>query len=222
MARITIDGPAGAGKSTAARMLARRLGFSYVDTGAMYRAITLKVVELGAPLRSETLGKISAEADIRLKTTAEGTITFLDGRDVTPALRAAAVEALVSPVSRQPPVRRNLVRRQRRMASLGCVVLEGRDTGSVVLPGAEVKFFLTAEPEIRVRRRWQDYADRGAEISLEAVRSQVERRDRIDQERNEGPLVRPADSILVDSSRMDIDGMVSFMLGWVQKKTSRG
>lgn len=222
MARITIDGPAGAGKSTAARMLARRLGFSYVDTGAMYRAITLKVVELGAPLRSETLGKISAEADVRLKTTAEGTITFLDGRDVTPALRAAAVEALVSPVSRQPPVRRNLVRRQRRMASLGRVVLEGRDTGSVVLPGAEVKFFLTAEPEIRVRRRWQDYADRGAEISLEAVRSQVERRDRIDQERSEGPLVRPADSILVDSSRMDIDGMVSFMLGWVQKKTSRG
>lgn len=220
--RITIDGPAGAGKSTAARKLAQRLGFTYMDTGAMYRAITLKVVELGAPLTSKTLARISAEADIRLKITCKGTITFLDGRNVTPTLRSSAVEALVSQVSGEPLVRRNLVRRQRHLAQAGNVVLEGRDTGSVVLPEAEVKFFLTADLEIRARRRWREYRDQGLEISLEMVKSQLQSRDDADQARAEGPLTRPQGSILVDSSQMDIQATISFMEKQVKEKTGRG
>lgn len=194
---ITIDGPAGAGKSTAARALARRLGFRLLDTGAMYRALAWAVREAGLPPEdSPALRTLLERTDVTL----EGDRVFVNGRDVSAAIRTPLVGELTSVLTMLGPVRDKMTPMQRRLAAGGGVVLEGRDTGSVVCPDAEVKFYLDATLDARARRRREELAERGIAADLEGVRDEVARRDRQDMGRAIAPLVRPPDAVLVDTT----------------------
>jgi len=197
---ITIDGPAGAGKSTAARALARRLGFRLLDTGAMYRALAWVVGEAG--LAPEDTPALRALLD-RTTVTLEGDRVLVNGRDVTAEIRTPAVGELTSVLTMLRPVRDKMTPMQRAMAAGGGVVLEGRDTGSVVCPDAEVKFYLDATLDARARRRREELAERGLAADLDRVREEVARRDRQDMGRAIAPLVRPADAVVVDTTGLD-------------------
>jgi cytidylate kinase len=191
---VAIDGPAGAGKSTVARAVAERLGFTYLDSGAMYRAIAL-----AADGRHADVAALAEAADIEL-----GERVRLDGRDVTDAIRAPAVTEAASRISADPGVRAALVRKQRALLQAGDWVAEGRDIGTVVCPGAEVKVFLTASPEVRARRRAAQIGEDFATVLADqAVR------DRRDSEREHSPLVAAADAVPVDTSELDLDGVVA-------------
>jgi cytidylate kinase len=211
---ITIDGPAGAGKSTAARELARRLGYRLLDTGAMYRALAWAVQEAGIPagdgpaLRA-LLGRTTVELiDDRV---------LVNGRDVTGEIRTPAIGELTSLLTMLRPVRDKLTPVQRALAARGGVVLEGRDTGSVVCPDAEVKFYLDADLDARARRRQEELAERGVRLELSAVREEVARRDRQDMGRPIAPLVRPADAVVVDTTGLGEDVVVERLLEAVER-----
>ncbi|HEY3314684.1 MAG TPA: (d)CMP kinase [Bacillota bacterium] len=214
--RITVDGPAGAGKSTAAKSIAKRLGYLYIDTGAMYRALTLKALRRRVDLADEeALGRLAAASLIRLTKPdlPDGLYrVVLDGEDVTEAIRAPEVNAAVSDVAKVPAVRRRLVEQQRAMAEHGGVVMDGRDAGTNVLPDAEVKFYLTASLEERVRRRFEELRRKGFEVSLPSVRQDIARRDEIDSGRAVAPLRKALGAVEVDSSELTIDQMVESML----------
>lgn len=219
---ITIDGPAGAGKSTVARMLARRLGFAYIDTGAMYRALTLKALRAGVDLRDEeTLSRIAAAARLEVATDAEGQArVYLDGEEVTTDIRSPEVSRSVSLVARAGGVRKELVRRQREMARNGNVVMEGRDAGTVVLPEAQFKFYLTATVEERARRRLAELREKGLELNLDRVAAEIEERDRLDSSREVSPL-RPAhDAQIIDCSQMGAEEVVRVILERIGRSRS--
>jgi CMP/dCMP kinase len=188
---ITIDGPAGAGKSTAARALARRLGFRLLDTGAMYRALAWAVREAG--LVSEDTPALRAVLDATT-VALEGDCVLVNGRDVTAEIRTPAISELTSALTMLRPVRDKMTPMQRALAAGGGVVLEGRDTGSVVCPD------LDATLEARARRRREELAERGLTVDLDGVREEVARRDRQDMGRAIAPLVRPADAVVVDTT----------------------
>lgn len=214
--RITVDGPAGAGKSTAAKAIARHLGYLYIDTGAMYRALTLKAIRRKIDLGDEkALGDLAAGTEIRLARPdfPDGPHrVFLDGEDVTEAIRSPQVNAAVSQVARVPAVREGLVRQQREMARDGRVVMDGRDAGTNVLPDAEVKFYLTASFETRVTRRLNEQRRQGFDVNREAVARDIAQRDAIDSNRAVAPLRKAPEAIVVDSSALTIDQMVERML----------
>jgi CMP/dCMP kinase len=194
---ITIDGPAGAGKSTAARALARRLGFRLLDTGAMYRALAWAVREAGlVPEDTPALRVVLDATTVAL----EGDRVLVNGRDVTAEIRTPAISELTSALTMLRPVRDKMTPMQRALAAGGGVVLEGRDTGSVVCPDADVKFYLDATLEARARRRREELAERGLTVDLDGVREEVARRDRQDMGRAIAPLVRPADAVVVDTT----------------------
>jgi CMP/dCMP kinase len=194
---ITIDGPAGAGKSTAARALARRLGFRLLDTGAMYRALAWAVREAGLPFDdSPALRALLDRTTVSL----EGDRVLVNGREVTGEIRTPAIGELTSVLTMLRPVRDKLTPVQRALAAGGGVVREGRDTGSVVCPDAEVKFYLDATLEARARRRQEELAERGIAADLAGVRDEVARRDRQDMGRAIAPLVRPLDAVVVDTT----------------------
>ena len=197
---ITIDGPAGAGKSTAARALARRLGFRLLDTGAMYRALAWAVREAGlAPDDTPALRAVLDATTVAL----EGDRVLVNGRDVTGEIRSPVIGELTSVLTMLRAVREKMTPMQRALAAEGGVVLEGRDTGSVVCPDADVKFYLDATLEARARRRREELAERGLALDLDLVREEVARRDRQDMGRAIAPLVRPADAVLVDTTGLD-------------------
>ncbi len=197
---ITIDGPAGAGKSTAARALARRLGFRLLDTGAMYRALAWAVREAGlAPEDTPALRAVLDATTVAL----EGDRVLVNGRDVTGEIRSPVIGELTSVLTMLRAVREKMTPMQRALAAEGGVVLEGRDTGSVVCPDADVKFYLDATLEARARRRREELAERGLALDLDLVREEVARRDRQDMGRAIAPLVRPADAVLVDTTGLD-------------------
>jgi CMP/dCMP kinase len=197
---ITIDGPAGAGKSTAARALARRLGFRLLDTGAMYRALAWAVREAGlAPEDTPALRAVLDATTVAL----EGDRVLVNGRDVTGEIRSPVIGELTSVLTMLRAVREKMTPMQRALAADGGVVLEGRDTGSVVCPDADVKFYLDATLEARARRRREELAERGVALDLDLVREEVARRDRQDMGRAIAPLVRPADAVLVDTTGLD-------------------
>ena len=211
---ITIDGPAGAGKSTAARELARRLGFRLLDTGAMYRALAWAVREAGIPAEDgPALRALLANTTIELIDDR----VRVNGRDVTAEIRTPAIGELTSLLTMLRPVREKLTPVQRALAGRGGVVLEGRDTGSVVCPDAEVKFYLDADLDARARRRQEELAVRGVRLDLSAVREEVARRDRQDMGRAIAPLVRPADAVVVDTTGLDEDAVVERLLEAVER-----
>ncbi len=215
---ITIDGPAGGGKSTAARLLAQRLGIAFLDTGAMYRAITLRALRLGVDLRDErALERVAREALLRLHQ-ADGALRVeLDGQDVSEAIRAEAVSAASHHIASAGGVRGVLVDKQRQIAAqLGDVVTEGRDQGSVVFPDAEAKFYLTASVAERARRRYEQLRGQGEPADLDAIRDAIEQRDRRDESRDVGPLVKPADAVEIDTSDMTIEQVLDTLQASVE------
>jgi len=209
---VTIDGPAGAGKSTTARRIAERLGYVYIDTGAMYRAVTLAALRQSTLFSNETLGDLASGCDIRMEPGFGGQSVFLNGEDVSTQIRASDVTNNVSQVSAFPLVRRALVQRQRSIGLNGGVVMDGRDIGSVVFPYAEVKVFLIAETEERVRRRLAEAQARGEDIDAEMVRHQILDRDKIDSEREASPLIKPDGATEIDTTRLTIDDQVEAIL----------
>jgi cytidylate kinase len=211
---VTIDGPAGAGKSSAARELARRLGFRLVDTGAMYRALAWAVQHAGLPpVESPALLALLERTHVELT----GERVLVDGRDVTAEIRTPEISELTSTLSALKPVRDKLTPMQRAMAAAGGAVLEGRDTGSVVCPDAEVKFYLDADPEARARRRREELAARGVPVDLAAVRDEVARRDRQDTLRPLAPTVRPEGAVLIDSTDLDAEAVVRRLVDEVER-----
>ncbi|MEW6518883.1 MAG: (d)CMP kinase [Thermodesulfobacteriota bacterium] len=215
---ITIDGPSGSGKSTISRLVAARLGFTYLDTGAMYRAVGYKAGRLGIDLADgPALAAMLENIDLVLAPGEGDTRVILDQEDISLAIRTAEMGLVASKVSAQPVVRARLTEMQRRLGRQGRVVVEGRDTGTVVFPGARYKFFLDAKPEERARRRCQQLREKGLQADEQDILAQISKRDRDDSGRALAPLKPAADAVIVDTSRMTIDDVVSFMLEKVEK-----
>ena len=199
---ITIDGPAGAGKSTAARLLAERLGYTLVPTGAMYRAVALSVMRAGVPQREGP--ELRAHLEPLSIVVAAGRVR-LDGEDVTDAIRSREVARVTSDITMLASVRAKVTPLQRELAAAGGVVLEGRDTGTVVCPDAEVKFYLTASLEARARRRQAELAAAGTPVALDAITAELSARDTQDQTRELAPLRKPPGAIELDTSDLTAD-----------------
>jgi len=220
---IAIDGPAGAGKSTIARLVAERLGFIYVDTGAMYRAVTWKVLQLNLPSEQmEQIGHTAEMMQIELKRGNAGQQVFVDGVDVTNEIRLPAVTNLVSHVASIGRVRELLVHKQQQMATSKGVVMDGRDIGTHVLPDAEVKIFLTASVRERAERRFRELTESHPELTLETLEEDIARRDKLDQEREISPLVRAEDAVLLDSTSLGIHEVVESILQICRNKVGWG
>jgi cytidylate kinase len=211
---ITIDGPAGAGKSTVGRLLARRLGYLYMDTGAMYRAVAVLARERSRenPLDEAVLTEICGALDLHLRSENSGMRLVVNGRDLTEEIRKPEISALASAVSAKAVVRRRLAEIQRQLGAAGGIVADGRDMGTVVFPQAEVKFFLDARPDVRGERRYRELAAKGEQATLLEVSEQLIARDRNDQGRELAPLKPAADAILVDSTERTVEEVVEFMV----------
>ncbi len=210
---IAIDGPAGSGKSTVARRVAQMLGYLYLDSGAMYRALALKALRQQVTLDNEgALEELARGTHIELKSPtpeqeAAGAKNrvFLDGEEVTPEIRTAEVAQAASRLAAIAGVRKVLVAEQQRAGAGGGIVMEGRDIGTVVFPNAELKIFLDASPEVRAERRWKEHQEKGEAMALAQVVEEVRERDRRDRERKVSPLVRATDAVLVDNTAMDAE-----------------
>lgn len=213
---IAVDGPAGSGKSTVARIIAAELGLLYIDTGAMYRGITLKALRQGISLQDETaLGRLARETDLEFREMPDGSHhLFMDGEDVSEEIRSMPVNDGVSLVAAVKDVRTALVEKQQKMSARGGVVMDGRDIGTVVLPQAEWKFFLTASALERASRRWRELKAKGLDVSLAEIEANIARRDEIDSTREVNPLRPAADAIHLDTTEMSIAEVVA----WIKKK----
>jgi len=210
---IAIDGPAGAGKSTVAQMLAARLGLAYVDSGATYRAAALKVVQSGAALDDQNeVARVVSSAEIRFLAGGGKPRVLLDGKDVTAEIRGPEVSLAASRVSRLPEIRKKLIGLQRSLVAGPGVVMEGRDIGTVVFPEAALKIFLKADPEERARRRLEQNHQQGRTATLEDTISEISNRDQMDAERKASPLVAARDAQVIDSTRLTADQVVEKIL----------
>ncbi len=218
---VAIDGPAGAGKSTVAKAVAKRLGCRYMDTGAMYRALAWKVMSHGADPGDEVaLGRILRNTAVDLGADADTPSVMLDGVDVSGAIRTAEVGQTASRVSGLGVVRKRMAELQRAMGRGGSVVAEGRDMGTVVFPEAEVKVYLDASPETRARRRFRELAVKDPGLTLEETLADVMRRDQRDKERAVAPLRQADDAVLIDSTSLPVDAVVERVLREVEKKSN--
>lgn len=209
---IAIDGPAGAGKSTIAKLLAGRLGFTYVDTGAMYRAVTYVAMEKGIVEDNDAVIRLAREIDIELEFKDNITHVYVNGEEVTGSIRTPAVNAKVSDISRIPEVRAAMVRIQKEMGEKGNLVAEGRDTTTVVFPLAELKVFLTATLDERAERRYKEYKEKGEDVTLDDVKASIANRDKIDSGREVSPLTKADDAVELDSTDMTIEQEVDFIV----------
>lgn len=220
---IAIDGPAASGKSTTARLVAGRLGYLHVDTGGMYRAMTLKVLRAGIdPADTAAIDALAAGTTITVAAVGGREGIGLDGEDVSDAIRSPEVTRAVSQVSAVRSVRELMVREQRRLAANGAVVLEGRDIGSVVLPGADVKIFLVADPAERARRRRKELLARGVDIPLVELEREIRERDRRDSSREISPLKKADGAVEVDTSSLTVDEQVGRILAVVEEVARSG
>jgi CMP/dCMP kinase len=203
---IAIDGPVGSGKSTLARRVADLMGYVYIDTGAMYRALALKAVRRGLGFdRDSDLETLARGTRIDLKALDGTQQVFLDGEDVTTAIRTPEVSQAASKIAVVSGVRHVLVAEQRRAGQQGGVVMEGRDIGSVVFPDADLKIFLTASPEVRAERRYREHQQKGDSVDLARTLVEIHERDQRDRERTTSPLVRAPDAVVVDSTAMEAE-----------------
>ena len=214
---IAIDGPGGAGKSTVARHVAARAGFLYLDTGAMYRAVTRAVLDAQIPapdgaLDPAAVTAVAETADIEFRRDGLSQHVLLNGEDVTAAIRQADIEGLVARVACLPGVRRALVPQQRRLARRGGVVVDGRDIGTAVLPDADCKFFITADFSVRVDRRYQELCGTTSDVDRGRVEADLHERDRLDATRAEGALRRAADAVVIDTTDLTIEQAVQSVL----------
>jgi cytidylate kinase len=209
---IAIDGPSGAGKSTLTRLLAGRLGYLHIDTGAMFRAVALAAKRAGIAVDDgEALALLCRGLTISFARNGGGCRVLLNGEDVSGQIRTPEISLLTSSVSAMKSVRECLLERQREMGMVGGVVLEGRDIGTVVFPDAEVKFFLTASVEERSRRRYQELRAKGEDVSLQGTTADVARRDEQDEQREHAPLRKAPDAIDIDSSGLSIEEVLALM-----------
>jgi cytidylate kinase len=216
---VAIDGPSGAGKSTIAKRLAERLGFTYIDTGAMYRAVALWGLRQNVDMTDmHRMEQLALAAEIEL---APGRIQ-LNGEDVTEAIRVAEVSSGASRIATMPGVRRALVAKQRSIGERSSVVMEGRDIGTVVFPQAQVKIFLDARPDERVRRRLQEVRAKGEAISEPELAAQLEERDRRDSTRAEAPLAQAPDAVYLDSTTLGIEAVEEAILKVVRARLTNG
>ncbi len=215
---IAIDGPAASGKSTTARLLARNLGYIYLDTGAMYRACALQLVRAGISLEdAPAIEAMLKDLDIRVETSGTENRILLGTEDVSQAIRANEISQLASSVSALPAVRHRMVELQRAMAAGGGYILDGRDIGTYVFPDADLKFFLTAAPEIRARRRWLELKNKGQEKAFEHILAEIQERDHNDSNRSLAPLAMAEDAIVLDNSELSIDQQVESLQALILK-----
>ena len=213
---IAIDGPAGAGKSTVAQLVAARLGYTYIDTGAMYRAVAWKVLKADDfDFKDEFIIQTAQHMNLILQYIDGSTRVLVDGEDISDKLRAPAVNKIVSQVAKLGPVREKMVALQRAMAQNGAVVMDGRDIASNVLPNADIKIYLTASVEERARRRFIEMKQKGYNIDLEQLKSEIAARDKADSERAISPLIKTPDAFLLDSTSMTIEAVVDKILSLI-------
>src|SRR5580700_6077879 len=223
---IAIDGPAGSGKSSVARRVAALLGYLYLDSGAMYRALALKALRRGiSPDDENKLGSLAKETHIELRAptpeheqVGAKNCVFLDGVDVTKEIHTPEVAQAASRLATIGPVREVLVAEQQRAGAGGRVVMEGRDIGTVVFPDAELKLFLEAAPEVRAERRWKEHLEKGEQLTLAEVLEEVRERDRRDRERKVSPLVRAQDAVLIDNTAMNIEETARLVIMLAQQR----
>lgn len=216
---IAIDGPSASGKSTLAKDLAATLGYAYVDSGAMYRAVTLFFIKNNIPLHDiEAVQHALEHISIRFERDERGNRTLLNHKDVEDAIRQMAVSELVSPVAAIPAVRIAMVRQQQAMGSQKGIVMDGRDIGTVVFPDAELKFFVTADLATRAQRRFAELSKKKAPVSLEEVLENLQARDRIDSTRSTGPLRQAADAILIDNTNIGREEQLTLAMNLFQQK----
>lgn len=216
MLNIAIDGPSGAGKSTISKMLAKKLGIIYLDTGAMYRAVALYVSRKGVDVNDrDKVVPLLSQIEIEFRGEGDEKRIYLNGEDVSAAIREHAVSKMASDVSKIKEVRLFLVEQQRAIAKKNDVVLDGRDITSFVLPDSKYKFFLTATPEERARRRYEELKAKGSDISYETVLADVNDRDYNDTHRDFAPLVQTDDAVLIDSTNLTTDEVIEVILRYV-------
>lgn len=219
--QIAIDGPAAAGKSTIAKLAAEELGYTYIDTGAMYRAITYKAIERHIDLENEeALTQLLLETTIDLKPSKDGQLVFLDGANVSEAIRSNIVTSSVSAVAAHATLREEMVKRQLKMAESGGVVMDGRDIGTHVLVNAELKVFMSATVEERARRRQLDNEQRGIESNVEQLKKEIAERDKMDSERKASPLVQAKDAIYLDTTNVSIQQAASQIIHLAKERMS--
>lgn len=215
---VAIDGPAGAGKSTIAKMVAEKIGYAYIDTGAMYRSVAWKFLQTGHEFDEEYIGMLSNTMIIMFKPEASVNRVFVDDVEVTDAIRSAEVTALVSKVAAIGAVREAMVDQQRRMGESGGVLMDGRDIGTVVFPNAQLKIFLTATVEERAMRRYKELIAKGQQVDLEQLKADIACRDKQDSERAISPLRQAEDAIYLDTSTMSIDEVAAFIENLVKER----
>jgi cytidylate kinase len=216
---IAIDGPSGAGKSTVARFLAKRLGYVYIDTGAMYRSVALRVKEKGISPEDElALNQLASSLHITFITEGEQTRVCCDGEDITSAIRSPEISRLASSISKQKGVREALVQMQREMGKEGGIILEGRDIGTVVFPDADVKFYLDAKSDERVRRRYHEMVAKGVKADFKETQEDLVQRDHHDMHRTHSPLKKANDALFIDSTHRPVEWVVEEMVRIVKAK----
>ncbi len=212
--KLAIDGPAASGKSTISAKLAKKLGWNHIDTGSMYRAVTLVALEKGINLEDESSYSFVKDLDIKY----EKEKIFVNGKDVTKAIREPIVNENVSLVSSFPSVRKELVALQQKAAQHGDVIVDGRDIGTVVMPNADLKIFLIASVDERTKRRYLDFINAGKEVDLSKVKTDLEIRDQKDSTRKESPLIKASDAILLDTTDMSIEETIKSIIKLINNK----
>ncbi|HHU70291.1 MAG TPA: (d)CMP kinase [Thermoanaerobacterales bacterium] len=210
---IAIDGPAGAGKSTVAKILAKKLNYNYIDTGAMYRALTLKAIQEGVDFNN-TNSLVSLLETTKIEIIHE--TVFLDGKDVTSEIRTPEVDQKVSITAAVPEIRKEMVNLQRRMAKNTNVIMDGRDIGTVVLPDANFKFFVTASEEERAKRRFKELTDKNYEVDYEYILKEISKRDKLDTKRKVSPLKQADDAIIINTNNKTIEEVVQEILSYIK------
>ncbi len=221
---IAIDGPAAVGKSTMGKLIARKLGFIYIDTGAIYRAITWKVLKNNIDINNENMiSDIVSSTCITIKKTNTNSLKdyyhiFVDEEDVTEEIRNPKIDQNVSQIAKLPKIRRQLIHLQRKLAEKGNIVMEGRDIGSVILPMADIKLYFTASEEERIKRRYKELIKKGYDVGYEEVKKQIAQRDEIDSKRKYAPLIKAKDAILIDSTEKSIEEVKDEILKIIKKQ----